>query len=233
MTTPVPRSATHSNAYAADGRANNYGIAVAAGADPVNYSVGANPRGDGNNFYYPQDTWAPTLSRDDFDSTPDPHRVADLPRVDRRANLRDFWNWWAGLDRETAQRESVTEQHAAGWPELKGQRSRAPDPRWSPPPEPRPTSTLSPSRYSFMRPFQKDAAWLFDGSHMSLADNRRNFDILTMAPVPKRRNTYRAEPTPWDNDIVDMQDPQPWKPEERLESTDIPIITYRRPYRAD
>lgn len=230
---PVPRSATHTNAYAADGKADNYGVTIAAGADPSNYGDGAEPGGSGNHYYYPWPGWAPTLTHDDFDNPSDPHRLEELPRVDRRANLRDFWGWWGLYDRDTKARESVTETSATGWAEQKGAHSRAPDPRWTPPPEPRPTQLLSPSRYEFSRPFDQTIARRFNGSHMSLADNRRNYEILTMHPVAVRRNTYRAEPTPWDTDMVDQSvNPTPWKPDQRLQSPDIPLPVYQRAYRA-
>jgi hypothetical protein len=83
-----------------------------------------------------------------------------------------------------------------------------------------------------MRPFAKDAAWLFDGSHFSMADNRRAYDILTMAPVPHRRNTYRVEPSPWDTDIVDMSGTDQSRPDERLIVPEIPLAATQRPYRA-
>jgi hypothetical protein len=39
-----------------------------------------------------------------------------------------------------------------------------------------------------------------------MADHRREYPILGMAPVNSRRNTYRVEPTPWDINIVDKVD---------------------------
>jgi hypothetical protein len=40
--------------------------------------------------------------------------------------------------------------------------------------------------------------------HFSMADHRRTYDVLGMAPVQSRRNTYRADPAPWDANVVDM-----------------------------
>lgn len=233
MARTPPRSATHSNPYAADGAANNYGLAVAAGADPANYSDSAQPQGSGNHFWSNGDGWAPGVTHNDYAGTPDPTRVEELPRTDRRANLRAFWAWWTGIDAETARRESVTTTQAIGFAELKGVRTRAPHPLWTPPPEPRPSGSLSPHTYVFSRPFDQDVMRMGNrGAHMSLADNRRNYPILVQSPIPNRRNTYRVEPTPWDQDIVDTQTAtETGKPSERLQSPDIPISTYRRNYR--
>lgn len=222
------------NPYAADGSANNYGIAVAAGADPANYSDTAQPQGAGNHFYLTELGWAPKVTRDDYAGVTDPTRVEELPRTDRRASLRAFWQWWAGYDAETARRESVTTTQATGWAELKGSRTRAADPRWTPPPEPRPTQSMSPHRYVFTRPFDQDVMRMGNrGDHMSLATNRRNYPILLQQPIANHRNTYRVEPTPWDQDIVDQNpDPTAGRPSARLEATDLPIATYQRSYRA-
>lgn len=227
-----PRAETHNNAYAADGRADNYGVAVAAGADPEHYSDTAQPRGAGNNFWITALGWAPILTRDDYSGTPDPTREMELPRTDRRANLRNFWGWWAGVDEETARRESTTTTQATGWQELKGTRTRAPHPYWTPTPEPRPTTGLSPHRYYFTRPFDQDIARMFNGAHFSFADNRRAYPILLQTPVAVRRNTYRVEPTPWDTDIVDeAPDPKSGRPDMRLAPVNLPPAVTNRSFR--
>lgn len=234
MRSTPQRSESPINAYAADGYYNNFGIGVAAGVDVSNYSDTANPQGGGNNFYWNGEGWATQITRDDYSGTPDPTRLGELPRTDRRANLRDFWNWWRGIDADTARRESVTEQQAIGWAETKGSRTRAPDPRWVPPPEPRPTTGMSPRRYTFTRPFDQHIARTFNGSHMSMADNRRNYPILLSSAIPVRRNTYRVEPTPWDQDIVDeAPDGASGRLTNRVPYVDLPLSTYRRSYRAE
>jgi hypothetical protein len=232
MTSPTARSETHSNPYAADGRADNYAVAVAAGADPQHYSDTAHPGGEGNHFWVQYPGWAPTLTRDDYSGTPDPTREEELPRVDRRANLRNFWGWWAGYDADVKQRESVTQTQAVGWTEQKGTRGRAPHPLWTPPQEPRPTTALSPHRYTFQRPFDQVIARMFNGAHFSFADNRRAYPILLQSPVPVRRNTYRIEPGPWDTDIVDeAPDPKTGRPDMRLQQPPLPTSVAQRSYR--
>jgi hypothetical protein len=231
MTTP-PRSATHLNPYSADGRAMTEGAAVAAGADPSHNSDLGTPGGPGNRWTWDNTGWSPVLTRDDYGNTPDPTRVEELPRHDRRANLRNPWAWWERLDRETAERESVTVQDANGWTEQKGERQRAPHPLWVPPPEPRPTTAMSPRTYYFERPFGKEIASRLTGAHISLADNRRAYDIYTMAPVPRLRNTYRVEPGPWDTDIVDeAPSTTDWRPDERLEQPPITSSVTTRSFR--
>lgn len=227
------RSESPQNAYAADGYFNNYGVAAAAGADPANYGETAHPQGGGNHFYVDGNGWAPGITRDDYSGTPDPTRTEELPRTDRRANIRGFWSWWAGIDAETKRRESVTAQQTVGFEETKGRRSRAAHPLWEPPPEPRPTTAMNPHKYYFERPFDQDISRYFNGSHMSMADNRRQYPILLQSPMPNHRNTYRLEPTPWDQDIVDEpQDTGTGRPTERVQYVDLPIGTYRRSYRA-
>lgn len=76
------------------------------------------------------------------------------------------------------------------------------------------TSDMQPVMYQFERPFDQlnrpygDAVYgtkrRFTGIHFSMADFRRNYDILTMAPQRQGRNTYRIEPEPWDINQVDV-----------------------------
>jgi len=71
----------------------------------------------------------------------------------------------------------------------------------------RPTATNSPTGYAFTRPWHiprnvKDALGENAVDHFSMADHRRNFEIMGM--VPRGRigvNTYRADPRPWDQDL--------------------------------
>jgi hypothetical protein len=224
------RSESPINPYAADGYWNNYGVATMAGADPSNYGDGASPSGAGGRW--DNGGWAQRLTRDDYSGTPDPTRLEELPRTDRRASLRNFWGWWAGYDADTRRRESVTEQQTVGWTEQKGTRPRGPDPRWTPPPEPRPTTAMSPHSYYFQRPFDQDVARRFTGAHMSMADNRRNYPILLQSPIPNRRNTFRVEPGPMDQDIIDEAPDAASGPQNRVPYVDLPLATYQRSYRA-
>lgn len=230
----APRRTTHTNPYAM-GAGGHSGIDAAenvAASDPVHQSDMGTPGGPGNRWWYNGNGWAPTITRDDYAGVTDPTRVEELPRVDRRANLRNFWGWWGKFDAETKARESVVAQDTTGHQEQKGQNTRAPHPLWVPPPEPRPTTGMSPHTYFFSRPFDQTVARRFNGSHLSLADNRRNYDILTMAPVTRRRNTYRVEPTPWDTDIMDEVAPATaGMKSERIVSPDIPSSMTTRAYR--
>lgn len=229
----VARSESPINPYAADGYWNNYGVAAAAGADPVNYGDAAHPQGAGNHFYFNGDGWAAPVTRNDYSGTPDPTRVEELPRTDRRASLRAFWQWWGGYDAETKRREAVTEQQTVGFEETKGSRSRAPHPLWTPPPEPRPTQQMNPHKYYFVRPFDQDVIRMGNrGAHMSMADNRRAYPILLQSPIPWKRNTYRAEPSPWDTDILDETKTQDAGFSGGVQNVDLPLASYHRSYRA-
>jgi hypothetical protein len=219
MATAVP-SGTHVAPYTADGRTDTYGAQPAVGTDPA-YAVGYSRAVLASN-----EGWAPGVD-------PDPTRTGDALRHDRRANLRNPFAWWRRLDADTAARHSVETVDGNGWTENKGApRQAAPDPRSLHWPETRPTSSMAPRTYLFERPFDQDVSRRLSGDHMSLAVNRRNYEILTMAPVPRLRNTYRTEPTPWDSDIVDeTPNVNAGHPSARLQVPNIPPTN--RTYRLD
>jgi hypothetical protein len=209
---------------------NPYATIAVPAPDPAHYSDAATPPGAGGRW--DNSGYAPTLTTSDYEGTPDPTRIETLPRHDRRANLRDPWAWWAGVDADTSRRESVVTQDADGWQERKGTRGRGPHPLWTPPPEPRPTQALSPHTYYFARPFDQRIARRLTGAHISLANNRRQYEILIQTPVPHRRNTYRVDPGPWDTDIVDeAPDPTTGRPSERLSQPPITAAMTTRSFR--
>jgi hypothetical protein len=210
-------SATHVAPYTADG----YGGREVP-TDPA-YAVSTRPSG-----YAPYEGWAPTLAE-----TLDETRTGAAIRHDRRANLRDPWGWWKRQDADTAKRHSVESVDADGWTENKGSpRTAAPDPRSLHWPETRRTQSMAPRTYLFERPFDQEIARNFSGAHMSLAVNRRNYEILTMEPVAPRRNTYRVEPTPWDTDIVDeTPNPNEGHPHSRLLVPNLSPAVTNRAYR--
>lgn len=208
-------SGTHVPPFAADG--DNSSVSQTS-----DYAVGNDPSG-----YAPEIGWAPSVEQ-----TLDPTRTGDAVRHDRRANLRNPWAWWSRLTADENARHSVEFVDANGFEENKGSRSWAANPREIPVPESRPTQKMSPHQYVFMRPFDQEVARRFTGEHFSLAANRRNYDILTMAPVSPWRNTYRMEPTPWDTDIVDeTPNVNAGHPHRRLISPDIPPGAVTRSYR--
>lgn len=166
--------------------------------------------------------WAPAL-RLDVDTIPDAHRLGDMPLYQSYPAAgeppEDFYK---GTEADREQRYSVETQDAVGWDETKagfgfpnpasGANRFAPNPRSIPPKESRITQLLSPSNYSFLRPFMTGQPKMgqreLNGVHFSMADHRRNYEILGMAPQRKpgsgTRNTYRLDPQPWDENIVDM-----------------------------
>lgn len=184
------------------------------------YTEYADPTGDAP--YTDTFGWAPAL-RLDVDTIPDTRRLGTAPRYDFSPDpVRPPEEFYGRRDANTKSRESVTEQQATGWQETKsgfgqpdpsaGAMRFAPNPRSIPPAESRITQLLSPANYSFVRPFMqglpKMGARDLNGVHFSMADHRRNYEILGMAPQRKpgsgSRNTYRLEPQPWDTGIVDM-----------------------------
>lgn len=188
--------------------------------------------------------WAPSLRLSPA-TIPDTSRLGTTPRHDYRPDPtrppEEFWNRTGEADRRVRYDESE-HQEAVGWAETKvrpGDMSPgisvyarwAPNPRSTPPPEPRVTQQLSPANYSYTRPFDQlnrgnaqdglmGSARHLSGQHFSMADHRREYPILGMAPQRARRNTYRIEPAPWDADIVDMPE-QPHVTEARVMSPDV------------
>jgi hypothetical protein len=130
-------------------------------------------------------------------------------------------------NRRHVQNEEVD---ADGWTERKDSYKVGRNPRETPPPETRPTQQMSPRTYSFTRPFdQINRVWSdmtagsarhLNGVHFSMADHRREYDVLGMAPWSRPRNTYRIDPAPWDQDMVDM--PQEYAPvSNRVQAVEI------------
>ncbi len=175
------------------------------------YAV-ATDGGDGPGYVdSPVGAWSVTLENVPGE-TPDPMREGQMPvrdyRPDPKFNPEYFWLGPRGPGTERYERHQVEYLDGDGfgvpaptrWP-------MGPDPRWIPPEEPRVTDRLSPSTYRFTRPFDQTIARHYNGDHFSMADHRRQYPIMGMNPPPFRRNTYRADPIPWDTFRVDM--PQP------------------------
>jgi len=196
---PNPYGANVSEYAGQYGNAAEYGSPSSAYAAP----------GPGTDAPY-TDTfgWGPS-PRISVDSTPDAMRVQDFPiRQMRPAGNEAPERYYGPLDADEKKRHSVEDQNANGWDEKKSQYKIGPDPRWNPPAETRLTERMSPNSYSFTRPFDQgtkgNGARQLNGVHMSMADHRREYDILGMRPWAAHRNTYRVDPTPWDADIYDV-----------------------------
>jgi len=181
--------------------------------------------------------WGPK-TRLGVESTPDAMREMSAPVRDVRPpgnqNPKPFY---AAQSVDEDKRESVTDQDANGWNEKKDRYKIGPDPRWNPPAETRPTEKLSPRSYSFTRPFDQgtkgNGARTLNGMHFSMADHRREYEILGMKPWAQSRNTYRVDPAPWD---ADMYDVPPASTEGtyvngRIQAVDVPYSNSDRSYR--
>ena len=199
---PNPYGANTSEYAGQYGNTADYGQPSAAYAVP-----GLTPDAPYNDEF----GWAPS-PRISVESTPDAMRVGEYPTRTVRPNAPDAPGvFYRPLDADEAQRHSVEDQDADGWEEKKDRYKIGPDPRWNPPAETRITEAMAPRSYSFTRPFDQAAkgngARLFNGMHFSMADHRRDYDILGMQPWGKRRNTYRVDPAPWDADMYDVPPP--------------------------
>lgn len=182
--------------------------------------------GDGPGYVdSPVGAWAQQLRAQPGD-TPDPMREQTFPVRDFRPDPRYppayFWTGTHGPGTETIQRHGVEFQDADGIETRVGTRPRAADPRWVPTAEPRWTQRQSPHNYVFTRPYAQETERYFSGAHFSMADHRRTYPILGMAATPYRRNTYRADPTPWDVNRVDMPNPVQSASPGRIVAYDIP-----------
>lgn len=153
--------------------------------------------------------WGPK-TRLGVESTPDAMRELQFPvRGDGPYDGSNPHSYWSPRDADQKQRETVTETDANGWrTESHWKPVNRNNPRETPPPETRWTERLGPSNYSFTRPFDQlgkgTGARQFNGMHLSMADHRRNYEILGMKPWRQSRNTYRVDPAPWDADLYDV-----------------------------
>lgn len=72
------------------------------------------------------------------------------------------------------------------------------------PPSPRPTSTMSPSNYRFVRPFDQNWERQLSGDAGSMARLGRAYPVGGMTPMPSWRNTVRIPPPSRDTEIMDL-----------------------------
>lgn len=196
------------NPYAADNSGGQYGNAAEYGT-PNNAFAAPGPGTDAP--YIDEFGWGPS-PRISVGSTPDAMRLQSFPVRTVRPDAEDAPEEFYGpLDADDKNRHSVENVDADGWTIQKDQLRRAPDPRWNPPAESRITQQMAPRTYSFWRPFDQgtkgNGARSLNGMHFSMADHRREYDILGMRPWSAHRNTYRTDPTPWDADMYDVPDP--------------------------
>lgn len=176
----------------------------------------------------PIGAWAPRL-REEIGSTPDPQRLRHMARQDfRPSDGEPSERFHKRLDRDDAERHAVEFQDADGFEIAKvgSGKPAAPNPRATPPPETRPTSRLSPRSYVFTRPMFGGPRGL-NGEHFSMADHRRKYDILGMQPVRSTRNTFRADPMPYDTDMVDKPDTDTSRPVVQVPVIEVPLTTPR------
>lgn len=205
--------------------AGQYGNAAEYGSPSSDYATS----GPGTDAPYNDEFgWAPR-PRISVDDTPDAMRVGGFPTRTMRPKADEAPGvYYRPLDADEKARHSVESQDADGWSELKGQYKIGPDPRWNPPAETRVTERMSPSSYSFTRPFDQGAkgngARTLNGMHFSMADHRREYDILGMRPWGMHRNTYRVDPTPWDADMYDVPPPSTTAnvTQGRIQAIDVP-----------
>lgn len=114
--------------------------------------------------------------------------------------------WWEDNNADELARgtqERFTTSLGQMQPELKPQ---ARNPWHESHPLPRVTSEMSPSNYRFERPFGQEIERTLNGTHFSMASNRRTYPTQGMEPMRSWRNTFRLEPTARDTENVDLSD---------------------------
>lgn len=169
------------------------------------------------------DTWSPTLGV----NHPTHSQVIadaniDLNRPRGNEAPQRFFDRFFGenLARHRAQETVIVADE--GMPQAQGQHVVAPHPESIRPRSGRYTEGLAPSIYLFQRPFDQKVARRNTGDHFSMASNKRTYEIFGMAPVTKRRNTFRIDPPPHDIDIVDMPAVDMTPPNQVYTSPDVP-----------
>jgi len=144
-------------------------------------------------FWQPEDT--PDLADDYFPTVPEQDKIlVHYFRPPADVNPQEWYD-----DRDPwakTQRTKIEEQDAIP-PEIKQTRDNqaAPDPRWVPPPTERVTSSISPSSYRFMRPFDQVTEHELNGLHLSMANNKRSYLVGGQAGLAQNwNNSYRLDP---------------------------------------
>jgi len=216
---PNPYGANASEYAGQYANATDYGMPNSAYASP-----GLNVDAPYNDEF----GWGPS-PRISVENTPDAMRLGSFPTRTVRPNANDAPGvFYRPIDAEEKHRHSVEDQDANGWDEKKSRYQIGPDPRWNPPAETRVTERMSPRSYSFVRPFDQgtkgNGARQLNGMHFSMADHRREYDILGMRAWGAHRNTYRVDPAPWDADMYDVPPEQSFGTvmQGRIQAVDVP-----------
>lgn len=137
----------------------------------------------------------PDLDDEYFPTVPEQDKL--LVHYDRPPGDENPQTWWE--DRtvwQQFQAHNVEKQRGVPWDldTTKGPEP-APDPRWNPPEVKRPTAFLSPTSYSYTRPYGQEVEHELNGVHFSLADNRRAYVLGGSAGrVNTWNNSYRVDP---------------------------------------
>jgi hypothetical protein len=106
------------------------------------------------------------------------------------------------------QRDKIENQTAVPWSDDTSKTGpMADDPKWTPPTVQRPSAFLSPSSYRFTRPFGQDVEHELNGVHLSLADNRRAYNLSgNVGRTATWNNSYRLDPVSNDAQAVFVGD---------------------------
>ena len=142
--------------------------------------------------------------------TPDPLRTQSREPEAYRQGSRIASFFWRMLGLDRAEREAAqTPRHANIESKgiAPGTKRFADKPGVRAADEHRITAQLSPMALSLStRPFTGNTPKRFTGVHSSLADHRRaESTIFGMRPAYRSRSTYRLDPVPWGERVIDQQ----------------------------
>jgi len=169
------------------------------------YAVG-DSRGNAPYALYGE-PYAEPLTHGEFDGTPDPQRVGDVPAPDMRQEPFQP-QFWERRGAESQRRESVGTVRTFIRELLRRPKTVAPDPRETPPDNVRPTAELSPSNFGYSNPSATGGIpRTNNGEHFSMADHIRNFapsEIFGMTPARSGRSGLRLDVANWGEDVIDV-----------------------------
>lgn len=164
-------------------------------------------------------TTAPT--RDEYPSHPtygaNPYAAVvgkDLPTIPNQDAILTHWYrppenqnpdaWWEDNNESEFELDKQQLFQTRGWASEQARQQATDNPWLGGAPLPRVTSSMSPSNYRHLRPYDQRMERKLTGNHASMASMKRSYQVNGMTPARSLRNTFRLEPTPRDIENVDL-----------------------------
>lgn len=173
--------------------------------DRLHYTDTVGSNGTDAAFYFPgkvpemDDGYFPTIADED----------AILVHYSRPPGDQNPQEWYDDKDTwSKQQRDQLESQQAVPFGlDTSKTGPMADNPNWTPPTVQRPSAFLSPSSYRFTRPYDQTSEHELNGVHLSLADNRRAYNLAgNVGRTQSWNNSYRLDPTSNDAQAVFVGD---------------------------